>query len=502
MQVLIIGGGIAGPAAAIALAKAGISSEIYEAYPADAAVSASAGAFLTITANGQDALRAVGADRPVLDASFPATRLRLFDAHGAKLADLPLGGDFPSSRTLTRAALSQALRAEAAGRGIPVHHGKQLTSATADRDGQVTAIFSDGTHATGDLLIGADGIHSPVRVLIDPGAPAPRYTGLVIACGYAPAHPDAAGPEGYSMYYGNRAFLGCTNGPDGRTWWFARIPADEPTAARLATAGDASDIAAPFDGDNTPAAALIRSSASPLTVTAAYDIPHLPTWSTSAMIVIGDAAHAVSPSTTQGASLAIEDAAVLAQCLRDLPAIPGALTAFEELRRHRVEHVVQMGADATNPAPPAPGPRRRTPDRSVLAHHIEWEARLALRSRIRGFRGGQELTGRGFVCGGDQHPDTLQLQLRVLTAGIIRRHDRSQPVVAQQADDQFRLRTAGDDSHRNHHLVQDLNSSRDRGRGLQLGLDAGVPGLDRVQALTPAAAAGNDRDVVGVAELD
>src|SRR5262249_45275852 len=129
MKVLIAGGGIAGPAAAIALAKAGISSEIYEAYPTNA--STGAGAFLTITANGQDALCAVGADRPVLDASFPATRLRLFDTLGTKVADLPLGRDFPSSRTLTRAALSRALRAEAAAQGIPLHHGKQLISAAA-----------------------------------------------------------------------------------------------------------------------------------------------------------------------------------------------------------------------------------------------------------------------------------------------------------------------------------------------------------------------------------
>jgi 2-polyprenyl-6-methoxyphenol hydroxylase-like FAD-dependent oxidoreductase len=370
MKVLIVGGGIAGPATAIALAKAGIASEIYEAYPATAV--ADAGAFVTIAANGQDALDAIGALEPVLDVSFPNARLRLIDPEASMVADLPLGRDLPCSRTLTRAALSRTLGATAIQSGVPVHYRKRLTSAVAGDDGQVTARFSDGTQATADLLVGADGIHSPVRTLIDPDAPAPRYTGLVIACGYAPAHHDAADTEGYSMYYGHQAFLGCTGAPDGRTWWFARVPADASRAAQLTATASKDEIARAFDGDGTPAAELIRFTNGPLSVTAACDLPRLPAWSDSAMVVIGDAAHAVSPSTTQGASLAIEDAAVLAQCLRDLPTVPDALTVFERVRRERVERVCQAGAGAANPAPPVPGPRRGR-DRSVLAHHIDWD---------------------------------------------------------------------------------------------------------------------------------
>ena len=307
MNVLIAGGGIAGPAAAIALAKAGISSEVFEAYPED---SDETGAFLTLTANGQDALHAIDAGQPVLAASFPATRLRLFSSSGVLLVDAPLGHDRPCSRTITRAALSALLRAQAAERDIRVHYGKRVVTAATSRKGQVTATFSDGTRATADLLIGADGIHSPVRTLIDPHAPVPRYTGLTIACGYTDTPPPApAGTEGYAMYYGSRAFFGCTAGPDNRTWWFARIPG-LPPAGTISYSADR--IAAAFDGDSTPAAQLIRSAAGPLTVTSARDLAHLPAWSSNAMIVIGDAAHAASPATTQGASMAIEDAVVLA----------------------------------------------------------------------------------------------------------------------------------------------------------------------------------------------
>ena len=236
------GAGIAGPAAAIALAKAGISSEVFEAHAEEADAT---GAFLTLTANGQDALRAIGAEAAMTAASFLATRLRLFGSSGELLADAPLGRDHPGPRTITRAALSALLRAQAADRGIPVHYGRRLAAADTGPDGRVTAAFTDGARATADLLIGADGIHSPVRTLIDPGAPAPRYTGLTIACGYSSApRPAAAGTEGYAMYYGSRAFFGCTAGPDGRTWWFARVPGLPPADA--GTCG-AEQIAAAFD---------------------------------------------------------------------------------------------------------------------------------------------------------------------------------------------------------------------------------------------------------------
>ena len=375
MKVIIVGGGIAGPAAAVALAKAGIASEIYEAYPARA--DADTGAFLTLTANGQDALDAIGASRQVMDSSFPAGRLRLFDSRGTKIADVPLGGQRPCTRSITRAALSHVLRGVAVARRIPTMYGKRLTSAEEGSDGTVTAVFADGTSATGDLLVGADGIHSPVRSLIDPAAPAPRYTGLVIACGYAAANLEATGPDGYSMYYGSRAFFGCTHGPDDRTWWFARLPADEATAARVVTSSDPEHVARWFDDDATPAAALIRTTPRPLTVTPAHDIARLPTWSNRRMAVIGDAAHPVSPMTTQGASLAVEDAAVLARCLRDVPSVPEALRAFERIRRERVEQIAVAGASGENPAPPTIGARTGPRPSPVLDHHIDWDSPVA-----------------------------------------------------------------------------------------------------------------------------
>jgi 2-polyprenyl-6-methoxyphenol hydroxylase-like FAD-dependent oxidoreductase len=340
---------------------------------------------VTIAANGQDALRAIDADQPVLDASFSGARLRIFDSAGTQVADLPLGRDHPAPRTITRAALSRVLREEAVRRGVRVEYGKRLTTAEAS-GASVRACFADGSHADADLLIGADGIHSPVRTLIGPAAPAPRYTGLIVACGYA-GHPPVTTPEAgsYDMIHGSRAFFGHTTGPDGRDWWFARIPSAELAAAGLDAPASRwrERLADEFAGDNTPAAELIRCTSGPITITSAYDIPTLPAWHNDSMIAIGDAAHATSPSTAQGASMALEDAVILGQCLRDIPRIPEALAAFEQLRRERVERVVQAGASTGNPsppapAPPAPAPRKGGPPSWLFGHHIDWDATVRI----------------------------------------------------------------------------------------------------------------------------
>jgi 2-polyprenyl-6-methoxyphenol hydroxylase-like FAD-dependent oxidoreductase len=88
-------------------------------------------------------------------------------------------------------------------------------------EGGVIARFEDGTHATGDLLIGCDGIRSRTRAIIDPAAPAPRYTGLLNIGGFAPAASIAATPGTYDMNFGKRAFFGYFVSPPGEIWWFA-----------------------------------------------------------------------------------------------------------------------------------------------------------------------------------------------------------------------------------------------------------------------------------------
>jgi FAD-dependent urate hydroxylase len=345
---LVIGAGIAGPVAAMALQKAGIQATVYEAYPRAAG---DGGTFLTVASNGIDALRTIGADGPVLAPGFPTPAIILRSATGKNLGAARTGltlADGTTSHTLKRADLHRALYGEAARRGIVVEHGKRLTGAEQAGDG-VRAVFEDGSSAAADVLIGADGIHSAVRRLIDANAPAPRYVGLINLAGYTRGVQVDAEPGSYTMIFGRRAFFGYALAPGGEVWWFANVPrGSEPVrgeAEAVAAGAWRRRLAELYAGDAGPAARLVEASdtAAIMKASPTHTLPHLPAWHKGRMIVIGDAAHAPTPTSGQGASLSIEDAVVLAKCLRDLPH-EEAFLAYERLRRARVERIVKAAA--------------------------------------------------------------------------------------------------------------------------------------------------------------
>ena len=235
---LIIGAGIAGPATAMALQKAGIDSVVHEAHPTGAD---GIGVFLTVGSNGVDALRVLGVDEPVLAAGFPTPGITLRSGNGKRLGESRTGHTLPdgtTSQTIKRADLYRVLHEEALARGIRIEHGKRLVDAQDTGDG-VRAVFADGSEAVGDLLIGCDGVHSAVRRIIDPAAPAPTYAGLLTTGGYARGVPVEAEPGGYEMIFGRRAFFGYASAPDGEVWWFANVPRpDEPAAGEVNAAVD------------------------------------------------------------------------------------------------------------------------------------------------------------------------------------------------------------------------------------------------------------------------
>ena len=394
-KALIVGGGVAGPVAAMALRQAGIDSVVYEAYAGGAD---DAGSFLTFASNGLDALRTIDAHHLVLSEGFPTPRMTIQNGTGKHLGDVPLVGTLPDgtvSQTLKRADLYRALRDEAVRRGARVEYGKRLVDAETTPGG-VTARFEDGTEAVGDLLIGADGIHSRTRRIIDPSAPRARYVPVLNIGGYACDVAVQAEPGTFRMVFGKRAFFGYAVHPSGEIWWFANPPrADEPTGAELAAIGTEQwremliDL---FAGDDSPAVEIIRSTPGKLAGWATYDLPSVPTWYGGSLIIIGDAAHATAPSSGQGASMAIEDAVVLARCLRDLPDTGQAFAAYERLRRARVERIVAHGARTSNSKAAGPVARvlrdlmmplilKRVARGESLAwmhdYHIEWDAKVA-----------------------------------------------------------------------------------------------------------------------------
>ena len=347
MRAIVVGGGIAGTVAALALHRAGVTPLVHEAHPAGAD---ERGAFLTVAVNGLAALRRLGLDpAAVLAAGYPTPRLRLGNGAGRRLADLPLGGPAPDGTTTTtirRADLYAALRTAATERGIPIRYGSRLTAFTEDGAG-VTATFAGGGTATGDLLVGADGLRSRTRHLLDPSAPQPAYLGLLNAGGFTtgPVGADLDRTPGVvHMAFGRRCFFGWSVAPDGSVWWFANPPAKRPAdpAAWTEPAWRA-HLLDLVSGDAIPAAAIIRATGEVLGPWNTFDLPRVPVWRTGRAVLIGDAAHAASPSSGQGASMAIEDAVVLGRCVAASADVPGALAAYERERRGRVEKVVAFG---------------------------------------------------------------------------------------------------------------------------------------------------------------
>ncbi|HWD03846.1 MAG TPA: NAD(P)/FAD-dependent oxidoreductase [Amycolatopsis sp.] len=366
MRVLIAGGGVAGTVTAMALQRAGHEPVVFEAHPSGGA---DAGAFLTVMHNGMDALKAIGADAPVVEASFPALGVELVGPDGATAGTREFDtGELAGPRTLTRAALYRALQDEAARRGIAVEHGHRLVTAEASGSG-VTATFADGSTEAGDLLVGADGLRSVVRTLIDPDAAPPRFTGLTVVYGYTRAEGLPSAPGVYRMIRGSRAAFGFTTAPDGATFWFARIPDTERSredVAAVTPAGWRDFAFAAFDGDPLPCADIVAATGDDVFGGHSYDVPTTRLWSTPGMVLAGDAAHAASPAAGQGASMALEDSVVLALCLRDLPDAPAAFAAYEKLRRTRVEKLVAASAGQDV------GEERGW----LYHHHIDWNERI------------------------------------------------------------------------------------------------------------------------------
>ncbi|NLU75355.1 NAD(P)-binding protein [Streptomyces sp. HNM0575] len=371
MRILIIGGGIAGTAAALALNKAGIDVGVHEAHPDSGA---DIGAFLTLASNGMLALAQFGAAEAVARAGFELTAMRLTGDKGSVVSTVPLGetGDpLRRFRCLRRAELGAVLREEAAARGIPVRYGERFVWATEDEEG-VTARFADGSTARGDLLLGADGIHSVVRPLTDPEAEGPRYAGQRVFYGYTTEAAPPNAPGRIEMLRGSSSAMGYAVSPAGETYWFARVSAEELTDAEIADTTPAQwreQLLPLLRPDATPAADIVEATGSRLMVTNARDLSTVTRWRTERILLIGDAAHAASPATGQGASMALEDAVVLAKSLRDAPDTPSALERYERLRRPRVERNIVNSARLT----PRRAPNRM--QRTLENYRARWKSR-------------------------------------------------------------------------------------------------------------------------------
>ena len=393
-KALIIGCGISGPVLAMFLRRAGIEPVIYEGRPEP---DDRAGYFLNLAPNGVAVLDTLGIKDEVLEHGTPTTSIVLQNHRARRLGELP-----ETTILIKRGLLTGALREAALRRGVPVEFGKRLSGLEVTREGKVVAHFEDGSEAEGDLLVGSDGIHSQTRRLVIPDAPEPRYAGLIDSGGFTsvPAIPPSGGVM--RMTFGKKGFFGYQVVPSGEVYWFENYgEPGEPDRTELQAVPDGrwrERLLEIHDGDHEPVAEIIRSTRE-IGRWPSYDMPSLPTWHEGPVCLIGDAAHAALPSAGQGASMAMEDAVVLARCLRDLGGVEEAFTAFERLRKDRVEQVVEVARKTSGRKAPTNALTRAIRDlvlpffirmgvesaREAYAYRVEWNEEVEpARSAARG----------------------------------------------------------------------------------------------------------------------
>ncbi|MFE3193668.1 FAD-dependent oxidoreductase [Nocardia sp. NPDC059240] len=352
---LIIGGGIAGPVAALALQKAGIEATVFEAYENAAT---DTGAMLTVAPNGLAALGIIGADKLVMAAGTPLHSMVMETGAGRQLMRVDTLPGLSPSCTMLRADLFRALHDHALANGIEFRYGKRLVDIEQSETG-VVAVFADGSTAAGDILIGADGIHSTVRTLIDSDAPGPDYTGLMsFGFGEFTAEGTLSGGgdgeiEAMHFAFGKRAFYGYWRQPNGKNVFFSNYPQAEPMTLAEAKAVPAEEwltkLRAAHVGDTPGERLFAETSVDQMIVTGPMErMPHVPNWFRGRVVLLGDAVHAPSSSSGQGASLAIESAIELARSLRDITDPAKAFAAYESLRRPRVEDISDNAAKTNN----------------------------------------------------------------------------------------------------------------------------------------------------------
>lgn len=328
-----------------------------------------AGAFLSLASHGVRALRALGAEDAVAAVSDPVTTLRLLDEAGATVGTRPLSTpDAPAYRLVARGAL--ALAALATARGAGIRYGAGITDAAPDGDG-VTVALADGSEVHGSLLVGADGIGSTARALVDPASPPPRPVGQRVYYGMTPVR-LLGRPGDFTAQRTPAGSFGAFARADD-TWWYVRRHVDDPTLP-----ADPDPRAALLDclAPDGPPARAVREAAS-IAAVDAHDLPYVGRWYRDRMVVVGDAAHAASPTTGQGATMALEDVVVLAKALRDHGDVDDAAAAYERARRGRTQATVLASAATSRPDRPVEGavPGEQLPD-DVLSAQLDWDTPL------------------------------------------------------------------------------------------------------------------------------
>jgi 2-polyprenyl-6-methoxyphenol hydroxylase-like FAD-dependent oxidoreductase len=330
-RILIVGGGMAGLTAAIALRRHGFNPELIEREPTWQAV----GAEIALKPNAMRVLIDIGVVAAVERVGAPLRRFKYCTPQGEVLAEIDLvelWKDVGRGVGVERTKLQEALLSEF--KGARCRLGTWIT-ALERKNGSVSVFFNDGRSEDYDLIIGADGIGSSVRSLALTEA-APSYTGQMGWRSLAPIRRDT--PDDVQFWLGDGCFFGLFPVSNKDTYGFGYI--NEPERRHDPVQGRLTRLRERFAGFGGLVKAYLANLDSDEQIhCAAIESLELDYWHKGRVVLIGDAAHASSPMMGQGGCMAIEDAAVLAELLQSSKSVEDALDAYVLRRRARVDWV-------------------------------------------------------------------------------------------------------------------------------------------------------------------
>jgi 2-polyprenyl-6-methoxyphenol hydroxylase-like FAD-dependent oxidoreductase len=342
-RALVIGGGIGGLAAGVALRRIGWDATVFERAEEIHEV----GAGLSLWSNAVNALRRLGVEAVVVERATRIERIFTVTSRGKKVSDTDIGAISRAAGAPSvcahRADLQRAL-ADALGRQS-LSCGKTCI-AFEQHPEAVVAQFSDGTDEKGDILIGADGIRSIVRARLVGDAP-PRYAGYTCWRGIAHVTDDALPPGRAFFALGRATQIGIMHCGAPRVYWFATVNAPEGTAD--GPLGRKAEAVARFAHWPAPIAKVIEATEERAIIRGdIIDRPPIPRWGLGRVTLLGDAAHPTTPNLGQGACQALEDAIVLAKRLHRADTVDTALRDYERARIPRTRRVVETSFSLGN----------------------------------------------------------------------------------------------------------------------------------------------------------
>ena len=336
---MIIGGGLGGLSAAIALQQLGWNVTVYE----KAKELKELGAGIVLSANAIKVLEKLGVAEQVHKAGSPVKKAEIRTWDGKLLVNVPvhkqakLYGTY--SYLIYRPDLQNILYNKL--KQETVFFGKKLINIEEDGT-KITAFFEGGEEAEGDLLIGADGVHSEVRKYVI-GTTSSRYSGFTAIRGISNFKDDRFPVElggGFEAWGPGKRF-GFSHLGSGRIFWFSAI--NTPQGTMINTGNRKKAALENFKGSFEPIEAVIDSTnESEILLHEIFDRSPVKYWSKGRATLLGDAAHPMLPNLGQGGAQALEDALILSRSLEKYPDnVQQAFKMYEKIRLPRTTQIVR-----------------------------------------------------------------------------------------------------------------------------------------------------------------